>query len=107
MARRRWIQIDGKLVEVSADYQPVSNLAADAGVLWNDRAYQDMGDARFSSRSQHREYMRVNGLTTFDDNREGFKQAEKKRIDLKNGIDPSRKQQIEKAIYQINNSRRT
>ena len=105
MTRRRWVQIDGELVEVGQDYtSPV--LCIPDSVLWNDRAYQDMGDARFSSRSQHRAYMKMKGVTVASDYREEWRNREKSRIEAKKGIDPSRKGDIERAISQLNSRRK-
>ena len=95
MARRRFIQINGELVEVDPDYQSEPRQAKDTGVLWNDRSYQDMGDPRFSSRSQHREYMKAHGLTTVDDFRGTWKNAEKQRINQRQGRFSNRQDVIE------------
>lgn len=84
MTRRRFIQqSNGDLVEVSLDYIPEPRNTD--SVLWNDRAYQDMGDPRFKSRSEHREYMKTHDLTTVDDYRNQWREAEKRRVDLRHG----------------------
>lgn len=101
MARRRFIQIDGVLVEVEPDYQSTGRGNASNQVLWNDRAYQDMGDSRFASRTQHREYMKRNNLTTVDDMHGTWKKAERQRLDLRAGIDPTRKQDMVKAVEKL------
>lgn len=99
MARRRWVQVNGELIEVSPDTDVcVVDSAKQAGILWNDREYQDMGDPRFKSRSQHREYMRANGLTTVDDFKDTWRQAEKRRVESRAGIDPTRRGAIEEAF---------
>ena len=102
MARRRFIQQpDGSLQEVSRDYVANPRQASDTGILWNDRSYQDLGDPRFTSRTQHREYMKQNGLTTVDDYTETFKQAEKERVAVKHGHDPRRKQAVIEAFQRL------
>lgn len=105
--RRRWIYINGVPHEVSQDYvQPRDKTPAD-GLLWNDRAYQDMCDPRFKSRSEHRQYMAQNGLATMDDFKETWAAAEKKREQFYQGVDPSRKQDVAKALERtLNGSRR-
>lgn len=104
MARRRFIydRTTGEMVEVDLDYQhsPQGSVSTDS-VLWNDRSYQDMNDPRFSSRAGHREYMRQNGLATADDYRGVWKDAEKRRIAVRNGFDPGRRSDIERSIHQL------
>jgi hypothetical protein len=103
MTRKSYVQIDGVLYDKENGYTGEDrDAAAKAGLLWNDRAYQDMGDKRFKSRSQHREYMKANNLTTVDDMHGDWKRAEKGRIDRRQGIDPSRKHDIARAISQLN-----
>jgi hypothetical protein len=94
--RRRYIQRGLELVEVSNDYVPAPS-NSDA-VLWNDRSYQDAGDARFASRSQHREFMKANGLTTVDDYSGQWKRDREKRIAFYRGEDASRRGDIARAL---------
>ena len=101
--RRRFVQLDGVLHEVTADFSGTPRGVRGDTTLWNDRAYQDMGDQRFKSRSQHREYMKRNNLTTVDDMHGVWKANEKKRIDVRAGIDPSRKHHIADAIKKLSN----
>jgi hypothetical protein len=97
--RRRFIQRGLELVEVSNDYVPEpSNTDA---VLWNDRDYQDAGDARFASRSQHREFMKANGLTTVDDFKEHFRRAREARLRFYRGEDASRKEDVARAVEKL------
>jgi hypothetical protein len=103
VSRRRWIQINGELVEVTSEDQ-IPIRAADAaahGILWNDRAYQDMNDPRFKSRTEHREFMKRHNLTTVDDMKETWRKAEEKRINIRKGVDPQRKRDIEVAIEKV------
>lgn len=102
MTRRRYVQIDGELVEVTPDYEaPRVDSAKSAGVLWNDRAYQDMGDPRFKSRTEHREYMRQHGLTTVDDFKNTWREAEKRRVESRAGIDPTRRRVLEESFRRV------
>ena len=103
MARQRWIyRKDGEVIEVSSDYNGnIRGVAADS-ILWNDRAYQDMNDPRFASRSQHREYMAKHGLTTVSDyTGNEWKQREKQRLDIRTGVDRNRREFVEKAIHKL------
>ena len=102
MARQRWIYPGNGAdpIRVDEDYVPPPR-NSDA-VLWNDRAYQDLNDPRFTSRSQHREYMRANGLATADDFTETWRAAERARLDAKRGVDPTRRADIARAIDQHN-----
>jgi hypothetical protein len=97
--RRRYIQRDGELIEVPLNFQPEPR-NSDA-VLWNDRAYQDVGDPRFHSRTSHREFMRREGLTTVDDFKDSFKQAREKRLAFYRGEDTSRKADIARALEKV------
>ena len=100
--KRRFIQdpVSLELIEVSEDYCPLPPNGD--SVLWNDRTYQDMNDPRFTSRSQHREYMARNGLTTTDDFLGGeWRSREAQRIAAKQGVDPSRKQDIADALHRL------
>jgi hypothetical protein len=95
--RRRFIQIRGELVEVGPGYRAPLKTNTDAA-LWNDRAYQDMNDPRFKSRSQHREYMKRNGLTTIDDFKQHDAQQAKKREEFSRGVDPTRRADLKRAM---------
>lgn len=104
MARRRYVQLpSGQLVEVTTDYQPTPRNADH--VLWNDRHYGNMratDGTDISSRAKHREYMRVNGLTTADDFKETWAKAAKERADYFTGKRGSvTKEDIARAIHQL------
>jgi hypothetical protein len=107
--RRRWVQIDGQLVEVDQDYVPESMTGArDSGALWNDRSYDGMratDGADISSRTKHREYMRINGLTTADDYKDTWAAAAKARADYMTRGGSVQKKDIERAIHQLQRSR--
>jgi hypothetical protein len=66
-------------VEVPLDYVPPA--PNQDHILWNDRQYQDANDSRFASRSQHREYMKINGLTVADDFKGYWQQKANERAD--------------------------
>ena len=107
MTRRRWIYPKGgEPFEVSPDYeQPVDRTAGDS-VLWNDRAYQDMNDPRFKSRSQHRAFMAANGLTTADDFTNTWKKSEEQRREISAGVNRTRKNDMVEAFRKISNGYR-
>jgi len=82
MSRRRWIYIDGTPYEAGTEPQPL----VDSGALWGDRDYANMrtlDGEDISTRTKHREYMRLNGLTTMDDYNEAWRHAEKFRTEYR------------------------
>lgn len=94
---RRFIQINGELVEVGPGYRaPVRNHDS---VLWNDRSYQDVGDPRFTSRTQHREFMKRTGLTTIDDFTQHNQREAKRRAEFyRSGADRERRTDVARAM---------
>ena len=99
----RFVSINGEWVPI----EQVGQQPRDHGnVLWNDRAYQDMNDPRFNSRSTHREYMRANNLTTMDDFKGVWAGAQREREAIMKGSDPQRKHDIARALHQIREQRR-
>ena len=103
MTRRRWIYIKGEALEVSEDYaQPLK--AAD-NVMWNDRLYQDDKDQRYASRSQHREFMKRNGLTTMDDYKGTWEKDASKRTSTLAGKDPTRIRDVVEAFNKLSSRR--
>jgi hypothetical protein len=111
MAKRRfiWSPEDDCLVEVSADYeQPARN---SDGTLWNDRHYDGLratDGTDISSRTKHREYMKMNNLTTADDFTQSWAKAAEKRADFyqgKKGSGSVTRTDIERAICEIQNRR--
>jgi hypothetical protein len=105
MSRKRWVYINGEAIEVSPDFVNERTVTAADSVLWNDRSYQDMGDPRFASRKQHREYMKRNGLTTADDFTNTWQSAAKDRERALKGIDPTRKRDIAEAFHRVRRGR--
>ena len=102
--RRRWVMIEGELVEVTQDYVAPARSGGTSGdaALWNDRIYQDGGDPRFSSREQHRDYMRQHGLTTADDFTGEWKKAEQRRVDFREtGRDSSRRSDMIASLQRL------
>ena len=100
MPRLRWVQIEHELIEVDDSYVPPSpDDAKHRGILYNDRIYQDANDPRYFSRTSHREYMKRNGLTTYDDFDGHFKREERKRAEfLTTGRDETRIHDVIKAV---------
>ncbi|MCS6944183.1 MAG: hypothetical protein RMK97_02000 [Sutterellaceae bacterium] len=119
MPRRRFIQWEGRLYEVGVDELPESyytqrgrdSLQSQDGLLWNDRAYDGLratDGTDISSRSKHREYMRVHGLTTIDDFKNEWERAAKRRAEYytTGGDHRARREAVERALYQVLNRRR-
>jgi hypothetical protein len=104
VTRRRYVQIDGVLHEVDLNYVPEPR--RHDGVLYNDRAYQDMGDPRFNSRSSHREYMKRNNVTTMDDFKTSWSKAAQQREQIRQGVDSTRRREVERAVHENLNRRR-
>lgn len=109
MTRRRYIQDPDtlELIEVTQDYRqtPMNHDAA----LWNDRGYDGMratDGTDISSRSKHREYMKRNGLTTVDDYNGSWDRAKKERENYFTRGGSFRKQDIERAMYEVNNRKK-
>lgn len=105
MARRRWVQIDGELVEVTPDYSPAPrNAHTSDGLLWNDRSYDGMratDGTDISSRTKHREYMRANNLTTMDDYKGHFDRALEAKAEYVTRGGTVTKHDIERAIHTL------
>ena len=97
LTRRRYVQVDGRLIEVPLNFGNVRPSDTDR-LLWNDRAYQDVGDPRFHSRTSHREFMKREGLTTLDDFKGHFANAEQRRAQALQGKDVSRREDIARAL---------
>lgn len=79
--RRRYVQINGELIEITnQDYEPERRRGDSA--LWGDSSYDGMratDGTDISSRTKHREYMRINGLTTADDYQSSWAKAKQAR----------------------------
>ncbi len=109
MARRRYVQINGELVEVTPDYIPPVHTNTDAA-LWNDRHYDGLratDGTDISSRAKHREYMRVNNLTTADDYTQTWERQAKERQQFFEGKRGSfNKEVIARVIHQLESQRR-
>ncbi len=76
--------------------------------LAGDRHYDGLrasDGTDISTRSKHRQYMRERGLTTVDDYRGEWARAAKERAELREGVDPSRRPDIVRAIAELENKR--
>jgi len=106
MTRRRYIQDrhTGELIEVTSDYQaPMRN---DAGALWGDRHYDGAratDGTDISTRSKHREYMRLNNVTTVDDFKDTWAKAREQRERLYTQGGTFSRRDVERAIHQLQN----
>jgi hypothetical protein len=97
--RKRYVMMEGELVEVPHDYDNSRNPNTDA-VLWNDRLYQDGNDPRFASRAQHREFMKQRGLTTIDDFQQTFADKAKERVEIRNGTNQKYRNEIKQDVIE-------
>jgi hypothetical protein len=105
MTRRRFIQQrDGELVEVTTDHE--AEPRRHDGLLYNDRLFQDDGDPRYTSRKTHAEYMKRNNLSLHSDYTETWAKAAKERENIRSGHDTTRREQVARAMHEINNRRR-
>lgn len=97
MSRKRWVQVDGELLEVEDDYLQVRDVPV-VGDLHYLNLPPPMPGENISTRTKHREYMKRHGLTTIDD----FPQSywDKKAQERAENRDPSRKWDIARAIEQ-------
>jgi hypothetical protein len=103
VARRRfvWSRQLGELVEIGLDQDLPSRQNTDAA-LWGDREYTGLkasDGTDISSRSKHREYMKLNDLTTIDD----FKNEWSKPKQFQGSVS---RQDIERTIHQLENRRK-
>jgi len=97
------------MVEVTQDYVlPERDNARNRGALWNDRNYDGVratDGSDISSRKKHREYMKRNNLTTVDDFKETWANAQKTREDYFSRGGTFRRQDVERAMFQVFNKR--
>lgn len=109
--RRRFIQdpVTFELIEVTADYvAPARESAKNNGALWNDRHYDGVkatDGTDISTRAKHRDYMKRNNLTTVDDFKDTWATAQKQRESYITQGGSFKRQDIERAMYQITNRR--
>lgn len=110
MTRRRYIQSPEppyELIEVTADYQaPTRN---DTGALWGDRHYdglQASDGTDISTRRKHREYMKRHNLTTTDDFKQTWAQAQKTRENYFTRGGSISRADVERAMFNVAEKRR-
>jgi hypothetical protein len=80
MAKRRFVQINGELIEVTDEYQAPSRNSHN---IIGDGHYDGLrapDGTDISTRTKHREFMKRTGLTTTDD----FKSQWTKQIEARN-----------------------
>jgi hypothetical protein len=73
-------------------------------MLANDRHYQDLmtlDGVDVSSRAKHQAYMKEKGVTTMDDFSQTWARAARDRADATQGLDATRRADIDRAIEQI------
>lgn len=111
MTRRKYIQdpVTFEMIEVTPDYVPPPRESAkNRGALWNDRHYdgvQATDGTDISTRKKHREYMKRHNLTTTDDFKQTWAQAQTARENYYTQGGSVRRSDIERAMYQLNNRR--
>ncbi len=106
MTRRRWIQINGELIEVTQDHQP--EMRNDSGALWGDRSYDGLratDGTDISTRSKHQAYMKANNLTTIDDYKDTWAKAQAQREHYRQHGGTFNRRDVERAIHQLQNRR--
>lgn len=104
MTRRRFVQINGELIEITDANEPQRR--NDAGVLWGDRHYEGLkatDGTDISSRSKHREYMKANGLAMADDFKNTWAQAQEQRDAYHQRGGSFSRSDVERAIHQLQN----
>lgn len=101
MTRRRYIQIEGKLVEITDDYQAPSRNSHN---IIGDQHYDGLrapDGTDISTRTKHREFMKRTGLTTADDFKSDWSRATEARAKyVQNGGSISRGD-IQRAIAKL------
>lgn len=73
--RKRYVQIDGELVEVAKDFVQVREAAASHNVIADIAPYQSMQTGEMiGGRRQHREHLRQHGLVEIGNEHDKLKQ---------------------------------
>lgn len=110
--RRRYIYDPiGKVMVDVTDEKPLGHRAELRDyqkLLWNDRHYHNtraLDGTDIGTRKKHNEYMKRNGLAMVSDFNQHWKTAEKKRAAVFAGKDPSRREDVARAFYQVENKR--
>lgn len=68
--RRRYVQIDGKLVEVGSDYVQIRSAVGSHNILHDIKPYRSMIDgSEITSRSKHRAHLRAHGCVEIGNER--------------------------------------
>jgi hypothetical protein len=111
LSRRRWVyrevapgQVEA--FEVGADVEPEARTQ-----IVMDRHYENTcatDGTDIGSRRKHREYMRINGLTTMDDYKDTWAKAEKERQKFYAGDfdHKARREAIGRAMYEAERKRK-
>jgi hypothetical protein len=103
MTRRRYIQIEGKLVEITDDMQSQAKYN-DSGALWGDRNYDGLrapDGTDISSRAKHQAYMKATGLTTADDFKSDWSRATEARAKYVQSGGSINRADIQRAIAKL------
>lgn len=110
MARRRYIydQKTGEMAEVTLDYAPPRPDQANYHIM-GDKHYGNLrasDGVDISTRTKHREYMKQRGLSLAADYPETWKKAAEKRAEYFKGIDPTRRAEVARALFNEVHKRR-
>jgi hypothetical protein len=107
MARKRWVQIDGELVEVGSDYVGEH---MHHGRVHGDLHYDGLratDGTPIDTRTKHREYMKKHGLTTADDFKGEWSKTSQQRAEFyQKAPDPNRPRDIAAAIEKVRKGHR-
>lgn len=77
--RKRFVQIDGELVEVTRDYVQVRNAESAHNIIGDIDPYQSMVTGEtIGGRRQHREHLRQHGMVEIGNEHDKLKQFESK-----------------------------
>lgn len=110
--KKRYIQdpVTFDLIEVSNDYVPPQRESAkNSGALWNDRHYDGIratDGTDISTRRKHREYMKRHNLTTTDDFKQTWAQAQKAREAYYTQGGSISRSDVERAMFNVAEKRR-
>lgn len=110
--RRRYIQdpVTYELIEVTPDYVAQQRESAkNRGALWNDRHYDGAratDGTDISTRAKHREYMKRHNLTTTDDFKQTWAQAQKAREAYFTRGGSISRSDVERAMFNVAEKRR-
>lgn len=102
MARKTYVQINGKLVDKEELQQQEQYI--DSGALWGDRHYDGLrapDGTDISTRARHQAYMKATGLTTADDFKSDWSRATEARAKYVQNGGSINRADIQRAIAKL------